>query len=306
MQAIKKSKIKNSDIYILCKRSKGDKVLFTIVFVIFCVQCLTLIFPLVWMFISSLKVDDEFMCILQYADRTSFDLPVVPQWKNYATAFVELRSGKTNFGGMIFNSLWTTFISTALGILVPSMTGYVFSKYRFRGRDALYSIFIASLMIPLVGTAAASLKFFQSIKIYDTPLFTVYCAIDGFGSTFLIYYGFFKSVSWSYAEAVQIDGGGPYTIFFKIMLPQATPIMLTFAITNGIASWNNYQTMLMYMPSYPTIASGLFTYKDQAIHAGKYTVYYAGLILSMIPAIALFAAFSNRIMGSISIGGLKG
>lgn len=300
MQTVKKQKKSKGETYILCQRSHADKVLFTIVFIIFCIQCLSLIYPVFWIFISSLKTRKE------YIYGGAFSFPEIWQWQNYAKAFVLLEVEGTNFAGMIFNSIWTTAISTGLGIIVPAMTGYVFSKYKFRGREALYSIFIAALMIPLVGTSAASLKFFQTIKFYDTPLFIIYCGIDGFGSSFLIFYGFFKSVSWAYAEAVQIDGGGPFTIFFKIMLPQAAPIMLTFSITNAITSWNNYQTMLMYMPSFPTIASGLFSYKEEVVHSGEYTVYFAGLIISMIPAITLFAFFSNRIMGSISIGGLKG
>lgn len=299
MELAKKARRKK-ETYILCKRSRADKILFTIVFIIFCLQSLTLIFPVLWMFVSSLKTTDE------YIFESAFVLPKVLQWKNYSEAFIKLKVGQTNFAGMVFNSIWTTGLSTVLGIIVPAATGYVFSKYRFRGRDAMYAIFIAALMIPLVGTTAASLKFYQSIQLYDTPFFIVYCGIDGFGSSFLIYYGFFKSVSWAYAEAVQIDGGGPFTIFFKIMLPQAAPVMLTFAITHGIASWNNYQLMLMYMPSYPTVASGLFVYKATLHSTGQYTVYYAGLIISMIPAIVLFSIFSNRIMGSISIGGLKG
>lgn len=302
MELTKKArKSYKEEVNILCKRSLGDKILFSIVFVIFTVQCLTLFFPMIWMFISSLKTSDE------YIFNNAFSLPAVLQWQNYVEAFTTLKVGKTNFAGMVFNSLWITGISTVLSIITPAMTGYVFSRYRFKGRDALYSIFIASMMIPLVGTTAASMKFFaEVIPIYNTPLFVVYSGINGFGASFLVFYGFFKSVSWSYAEAVQIDGGGPFTIFFKIMLPQAMPIIMTYAITNAISSWNGYQTVLMFLPKYPTVASGLFQYKSDLYKTGQYTVYYAGLFISMIPAITLFSIFSNRIMGSISIGGLKG
>ena len=122
----------------------------------------------------------------------------------------------------------------------------------------------------------------------------------------MVYYGFFKSVSWFYAEAAQIDGAGPFTIFFRIMLPQAVPIMLTYAITNAIFNWNEYQTIILYLPSFPTLASGLFDYKAQADRLGNIPIYFAGLVLSMIPTILLFSVFSNKVMTSLSIGGLKG
>lgn len=302
MELTKKArKSHKKEVNILCKRSLGDKILFSIVFVIFLLQSLTLIFPMLWMFVSSLKTSDE------YIFNNAFSLPAELQWGNYVEAFTTLKVGKTNFAGMVFNSLWITAISTFLSIITPAMTGYVFSRYRFKGREVMYSIFIASMMIPLVGTTAASMKFFSTIiPIYNTPFFVIYSGINGFGASFLVFYGFFKSVSWSYAEAVQIDGGGPFTIFFKIMLPQAMPIILTYAITNAISSWNGYQTVLMFLPKYPTVASGLFQYKADLYKTGQYTVYYAGLFISMLPALTLFAVFSNRIMGSISIGGLKG
>ncbi|MBQ7880117.1 MAG: carbohydrate ABC transporter permease, partial [Clostridia bacterium] len=116
----------------------------------------------------------------------------------------------------------------------------------------------------------------------------------------------FKGISWSYAEAAILDGANPYVIFFRIMLPQAKGIVLTYAITNSIAFWNEYQSIVLYLPSYPTLASGLFEFKARATRRANYPVYFAGLIISMIPTLVLFSAFSGRIMTSISVGGLKG
>ena len=83
-------------------------------------------------------------------------------------------------------------------------------------------------------------------------------------------------------------------------------MLLTYAITGAIANWNEYQTMILYLPSFPTLASGLFEYKENAVRMANFPVYFAGLILSVVPTLVLFCAFSNRIMTSISIGGLKG
>ena len=172
----------------------------------------------------------------------------------------------------------------------------------------MYAIVVASMMIPLVGTTAAYMKYIDFLDFYNKPMYVVYTGLGtGFGGSFLVYYGFFKSISWSYAEAVQIDGGGPFTIFFRIMLPQAMPILLTYAITNGIMYWNEYESVLLYLPDWPTLASGLFEYKAEIARSdGGYPVYFAGLLISMVPTLILFAIFSNKIMSSISIGGLKG
>ena len=300
---LKKAKSEGS---ILTKRSQSEKIVFGVVFAIFLVHCLTLIFPVLWMIASSLKTKNEYLL------ENPFNMPAAPQFKNYIKAFSMLKtvtsSGiEVTFWGMLLNSLWYVGLTTFLYVLVPAMTGYVMSKYRFKGRELLYTAVITSMMIPIVGATAANLKFMSQLRIYDTPLLVVYNGLGaGFGASFLVYYGFFKSVSWSYAEAVQIDGGGPYVIFFKIMLPQAMPIMLTYAITYGISSWNEYESVLLYLPSYPTLAAGLIGYKSILDRTGEFPIYYAGLIISMIPTLILFATFSNRIMGSISIGGLKG
>ena len=89
-----------------------------------------------------------------------------------------------------------------------------------------------------MGTAGATFKLVSDMGIYDTPLFVVVTSLSGFGVNFLMMYGFFNSISWSYAEAVFIDGGGHFTVFFKIMLPLAFMPMLTIAIISFIGCWN--------------------------------------------------------------------
>ena len=295
----KRMKIKDAG-GILSKKTRGEKILYAIVFVVFLIQSLTLIVPVLWMIMSSFKG------ALEYMGGYAFDLPEKWLFSNYSLALEVLNVGDTNFFGMIFNSLWYTGISTCLGIFVPAATGYVMAKYKFTGKEFIFSVAIISMVIPIVGATASRMKIIAALNIYDSPLYVIITSLGGFGGSFLVYYGFFKALSWSYAEAVMIDGGGHFIIFFKVMLPQAAPMLLTYAITGAIGNWNEYQTMILYMPSFPTLASGLFEYKDNAVRAANFPVYFAGLILSVIPTIALFCAFSNRIMTSISIGGLKG
>ena len=292
-----KKKVK--DVNILSKRTAADKVIFGIVFGLFAFYTLTILFSVLWMFMTSLKGVNEDL---------GFAIPKEWAFSNYGKAFTMLNAGDgtTDFFGMLFNSLWYTVVVTALGVIMPCITGYVMSKYNFPGKNIIFTVAITSMMIPVVGNTASNMKLVGELQIYDTPLFPILSSLGGFGGNFLVYYGFFKSVSWFYAEAAQIDGAGPFTVFFKIMLPQALPIMLTYAITNAIFNWNEYQTILLYLPSFPTLASGLFDYKAEAERLGNFPIYFAGLIISMIPTIILFSIFSNKVMTSLSIGGLKG
>ncbi len=297
---VKKKMYRKGDGGILTQKTRGEKILYAIMFVVFLLQSITLIVPVLWIIMSSFKG------ALEYMGGYAFDLPEKWLFSNYSLAFKVLNVGDTNFFGMIFNSLWYTCITTFLGVFMPAMTGYVMSKYKFPGKEVIFSVAIISMVIPIVGATASRMKIIAALNIYDSPLYVIVTALGGFGGSFLVYYGFFKALSWSYAEAIMIDGGGHFIIFFKVMLPQATPMLLTYAITGAIGNWNEYQTMILFLPSFPTLASGLFEYKENAVRAANFPVYFAGLILSVIPTIALFCVFSNRIMTSISIGGLKG
>ena len=288
-------KIKDGNI--LSKRSSADKVIFGIVTAIFVVYALSLILSVLWMFMTSLKGTHEDI---------GFSFPEKLLFSNYPKAFEKLSSGRTTFFGMFVNSIWYTGIATFNGVLLPCITGYVMSKYDFKGKNLIFTVAITSLMIPVVGNLASSMKLAGELQILDKPIFVFVSSLGGFGGNFIVYYGFFKSVSWTYAEAAQIDGAGPYTIFFRIMLPHAVPIMLTYAITNAIFNWNDYQTVILYFPSYPTLASGLYEYQIIAERIPDTPSFFAGLIISMIPTIALFAAFSNKVMTNLAVGGIKG
>lgn len=294
----KSKRIKETNV--LNKRSRGEKVLFAVVFVIMCVHCLSLAFPVVWTFLSSLKTADE------YNFGNVFSLPKELMFSNYVNAFETLNAGDTSFFGMIWNSIWYTAVCAPLSAFAPLVTGYVLSKYNFKAKAAIYTIAITSLTIPVVGTTASLLKIVHMLGIYDTPFYVVLTSLNGFSGTFIIYYGYYKNVSWSYAEAGMIDGASPFVVFFKIMLPQAMPIFWTFIITGVIACWNEYYVMIMYMPSYPSISSGLYAFQANTGHEFPYPTYFAGLVISMIPSIVLFAVFADKIMTSVSIGGLKG
>ena len=193
-----------------------------------------------------------------------------------------------------------------MGVFVPAVTGYVMSKYDFKGKNLIFAVAISSMVIPIVGNTASYMQVIAFFGVYDSPLYAVITSLGGFGGSFLVYYGFFKAVSSAYMEAAKIDGANPFVIFFRVMLPQGVPIMLTYAITGAIGNWNEYNTMVLYLPSFPTLASGLFQYQEDATRAIHYPVYYAGLLISMIPTVVLFATFSGKIMTSLSIGGLKG
>lgn len=280
---------------------KGQRVLFSIIFILFVIYALTLLYPVVWMFLSSLKGS------LEYSGGDPFALPENWLFSNYAEAISTLTLKDTSYLGMMWNSLWMTFSSIIVGLFASAMVCYVMAKLTFPGRKIIYSIIILVMMLPIYGALPAAFKLRGDLGLYDKPIAVPLLSIGPItGMRFLVLYAFFKGISWEYAEAGLIDGASHARIFFSIMLPQAIPPLMTFAMTDFIGAWNDYMTPLIYFPSYPTLASGLYEYEANMTRAVKYPVYYAGVVLSTIPILVLFVIFRDTFMSSLSVGGLKG
>lgn len=287
---------------ILFQKSASEKVVFGIMFVILSIWALSLLYPLVWLLTNSLKHN------LFYIEDLSkgLALPASGYWEfeNYIEAFQGIKYNDTTFFGMIFNSVWYCVLSITVNMFFSCCTGYALSKYKFRGRDFIYGTAIVCMTLPIFGTGGATYTFYYVTGMYNTPAYVIFSSLGSFSMRFLMLYGFFKSVSWEYAEAVFIDGGNDYTVFFKIMIPLAFPMIITLSITGFIQAWNAYEAFLIYMPSYPTLAVGI--YKVSENFESDRPVYYASMIISMIPVIAVFIAFSDTMMKNFSVGGLKG
>lgn len=298
-----KKKIRESSI--LYQRSKGEKVLFGIVFVLFFLYAASLIFPLLWLLINSLQ--DRTIYEVNLALGNAFEFPSALHWGNYSYAFTQLSYNGANIFMMFFNSIWYTLAYTLGGVLMSAFTGYALAKYRFKLRGFMYGVIIFTMTIPTVGTTGALFNLvYNVLHIYDSPLYVILKHLCGTGLNFLVLYGFFRNVSWSYAEAAFMDGAGHARVFFSIMLPQALPAIVTLSIVSGIAAWNDYMDVLMYLPSFPTIASGMYGVSRTLPRQGYSTVYFAALVISMLPILILFTCFSNVIMKNFAVGGLKG
>lgn len=294
---------------ILSKRSGGEKVVFSIAFILFTLYSLTILFSLFFIVVISLKTAE-----IYGADEVAGDLFKIPaianfDWSNYVEVFTNLKVtsvyGDIALYEMFWNSIWYTVGSSALSVLGCAFTGYILSKYKFIGREVIYTIIIFTMTIPILGSTGSTLKLLVNLGIYNTPLFLL-TAFGGFGFNFMILYATFKSLPWSFAEAVFIDGGGHFTVFFRIMLPQTKASLITLFIIAAVGAWNDYTTSLLYLPSFPTIGAGLYKLQDVAKDKNDMPLYYAGLVLMLIPSVIIFACFSDTIMHNFTVGGLKG
>lgn len=275
----------------------SKNIVFAIVFVLFMLYAFSLVYVFFWCLTAAVKTHNE---VALYP----FTLPNEWNWENFARAFTELEVRRTNLIGMVFNSLWYTIGGTIISVGCSTMLAYVVAKYRFPGRNALYSLSIVIMLLPIAGNLPAMYRMVNLLGLDNSPLILL-TMTGGFGFNFLVLYGFFQNLSWSYAEAAFVDGASDLYTFVRIMLPQAMPAMTSLLVLAAIGLWNDYNTPLLFLTKMPTIAVGLQQFGAVATYRAQMNIYYAGLLLSMIPVLILFIVFQNTLMNKTSVGGLK-
>ena len=288
----------------LARRSGGERAVFIVAFIILAVYSVSLLLPLLWMLMNSFKDGTEYA--MDVVAATTLRFPEAWKFSNYANVFAEITYNNVNFFGMLGDSIYFIVVGSGLELFFTTAVSYVISKYKFKGRNFIYSVAIFAMTMPIIGNMASGIKLRAAFGIYDNLLAVFFTAGAGaFGFNFLMLYAFFKSVPWSYAEAVFIDGGNHFTVFFRIMLPLAMPMVTTLFILSAIAGWNDYTTPMLYFPNFPNVAMGLYMV-SQTLTRGDMSTYYAALVITTVPVVALFAGFSDKIMKNYSIGGVKG
>lgn len=269
-----------------------------VAFVLFVLYALSILYPVFWAIVTSFKSYEEYA-----ADTVAF--PTVWHFENYAAAFTSLVANGVGMFGMLLNSLWYTIGGAGLGVAVSSTTAYAVSKYRFPGGRILYWVALVTMMIPIVGAIPSQYKIYNMLGILNSPAILVSFA-NGFGFNFIVQYSFYKNISWTYAEAAQIDGAGNFRIFFTIMLPQALGLLAALFLVSSINFWNDYMGPFLFMPFMPTLAAGLFLFQYENAGSLDIPVLFAGSLMSIIPIFLLFVFFQEKLMNMTLGGGIKG
>ena len=278
-------------------RCSLPRVTMILVLIIFILYGISLIFPLLWAAINSFRTRIDFA-------RYPMDWFNFERWTvdNYITAFSEY-----NLFSMFANSLILAVGGTAGSTIACAVSAYVVAKFSFRGKNFIYGLAITIMLIPTSGSLAAQYKFMFESGLANNHFGIILMYSGGFGFNFFLLYGFFKSLSWTYAEAAQIDGAGHFRIYFTIMIPKAKPSLFAVGIISFIGFWNDYFTPYMYLREFPTLAVGIYQLQEEMSSRGSnWPVIFAAMVLSSVPVIVIFAIFQKTIIANTVAGGLKG
>ncbi len=293
------------------KKMKGMSPLMWILFSILILYAVSIFLLLFWGLMTSFKSLNEF-------DDNKVWLPGENGWAfgNYATVFeyfyVPISSstlGKVNI--YIEELLLNTILYAGGGALVlafvPCFVAYLTAKYKCKFSSIIYWVVILTMALPIVGADASMIEFMQRSNLYDNFYGNWIQKCNFLGMYFLVYYAIFEGIPNDYREAAMIDGAGEISICFRVYFPLVLKSFFMVFLIKFMELWNDYQTVLLYLPTHPTLAVGVFSLTNSKIgELQGVPIRMATCFIVLVPILALFIAFKDKLMGNVSMGGIKG
>lgn len=268
-----------------------------------------------WGLVTSLKSKDDFRFnyLLKFPNVKDFGI----EWNNYVQSLKHLKVQiDTADGGsryVYFPELFSNSLIYSLGCalmqnIVSCVVAYLCSKYsHFKFTKIVYGIVIVTMILPIAGSLASEIQMSKNLHLFDTFYGIIIMRMNFLGTNFLIFYAAFKGIPWDFAEAAQIDGAGHFQIMLRIMFPMIVPTFMITSLLSFIGYWNDYYIPMIYLPSKPTIAFALYEFQNTSINEVSHVpAKMAGSFIVFIPVFILFLIFRKKLIGNLTVGGLKG
>jgi multiple sugar transport system permease protein len=280
----------------------------TILYLISIAVCLVMVIPFVWSLVTSIRPDEEiFMLPIRW-------IPSSLTVAHYTKAF-----DLVPFGLYFKNSFYLAFMGVMFNLLLGSLSGYAFAKLRFRGRDTMFKILLAAMMIPGVVTLIPQFFVLKHIPLVGgndwlggggNGLLNTFWAVilPGASGSFAVFFmrQFFVSLPSDLQEVSRIEGSGELRIYWNIYMPLAKPALATLGIFTFQAGWNSFLGPLIMLndPAKKTIQLGLaaFTYNKQV----DFGPLMAGALIAVVPILILFLLLQKYFVQGIAFTGTKG
>lgn len=262
--------------------------------ILFSASC---IFPLVWMFYSSLKTKRVFNADI-------IGLPTSPTIENY----VKIMTNKDyHIGQSMWASVRTTVLSLFFIVLFGFVVGYILSRIKFKGNRILYVMFLMGMLIPVHSLLVPIYVVFNKTGL-GNKWFTLIIPYVAFGLPMAVFLveGFIKAIPVELEEAAAIDGSSFTRTLFSIILPVAKPILVTIAIIQVFSCWNEFSFALVLIKDVrlQTVPLAMTMFKGQ--FASDYPKIMSAMLTTMAPIVVLYFIFSKQIIKGMVAGAVKG
>lgn len=283
---------------------KQPKIFRIFVYIVLILVALSIIVPVAWVFMSSIKENAEF-----YGN--PWNLPKGFYFQNFVDAWQ-----KANMGDYLLNSVIVTAMSLVILLVVAVPCSYVLSRVDFKGRKFLRTLMKAGLFINLsyivipifLVLLDLNMTFKTQWFLNNRLVLSIIYAATSIPFTVYLLSNFFSSISKTYEEAARIDGAGYFRTMIDIILPMAKPAVITVILFNFLSFWNEYilaQT-IMVKPEMRTLPVGLINLQQAARGGAEFGRLYAGLVLVMLPTLILYIMVQKQLTEGMMVGGDKG
>ncbi|HEY8541791.1 MAG TPA: carbohydrate ABC transporter permease [Pseudothermotoga sp.] len=276
------------------RKTVKEKIINWVLFSVMLIVAFFMLIPFFWMFSTSLKTVGE---VFEYPPKW---IPSTFHWENYRRVWTVVP-----FGRYLLNSLVVSGSITVLHLIVASMSAYAFSRLNFPGRDRLFLLYLATLMIPGQVTMIPN---FILVKIFgwtDTYIGLILPNVFTAFGVFLLRQ-FFMTIPKDYEDAARIDGASRFYVFSRIIIPLSLPAVSTLAIFTFVFQWNNLLWPLIVVSKdyMKTITIGLASF--QGMYGTSWNLLMAAAVMGILPSVVAFLVGQKYLIKGITLTGLKG
>ena len=274
---------------------KKSRVRVTLTHIVMLALGATFIFPFLWMLATSLK---------DMASAASLNLSMLPNpvvWENYVEIFTT-----SNFGGYILNTLYLSVLALVGQVLSSSVVAYSLSHIRWWGKNLIFVIVIATMLIPYQVTMVPVYVIFRNLHLLGTYLPLIIPNFTAGAFYVFLMRQFFMTIPPSLVDASKIDGASHFTIFSRIMIPLTKPALTTIAVFSFLNCWSDFIGPLIYISDTKmyTISLGLQSFIGK--YSIKWNLIMAASAVTIVPMIILFFIAQKQFIEGITTTGIKG
>jgi N-acetylglucosamine transport system permease protein len=260
------------------------------------VWALVCVVPLLWAVLTSFKSDREIFT-------SPWALPTEWHFDNFVRAWTS-----ASIGRYFINSAIVVSAAVLLVMLLGAMVAYVLARYEFRGRNVIYYAFVVGMTFPLILALVPLFFVVQNVGMLGTyhGLVIAYIA---YALPFTVFFltNSFRTLPGELIEAAMLDGCSHAGAFFRIMLPLARPGMISVGILNFFGLWNQFYLPLVLMPDQDryVLSQGLAVLAANQGYRSDWSALFAGLVIALLPVLAVYVAFQRRIQDGLAVGAVK-
>lgn len=267
----------------------------TLVHIFLLTVVVSCVFPLLWMVSSSLKTQETIF-------RDTSLIPSQFHFENYYRAWVE-----GGFGRYFLNSIFYT-ASVVIGIIVvSSLAAYAFSRLKFPGKNFLFYMFMAAMMIPIPGSFVPLYVLLNKLHLRNTAIGYILCMVNvGLSTSIFLLKTFFDKMPKELEDAARIDGCSKLGIWWHVALPLSKPVLAVVVVFNALNVWNEYVLALIIFDSRSLMPLQVALTTFQGEFVTQYPLLMAGLTITALPIIIVYILMQKYIVKGVTQGAIVG